>query len=61
MTDIARAYAMGRNAAHRGGVISEPRFDRAGNVTEEAQWLAIAFWNGVHDLKAEDRLNREEW
>jgi len=52
---------MGRNAAHRGGVISEPRFDRAGNVTEEAQWLAIAFWNGVHDLKAEDRLNREEW
>lgn len=59
MIDQARAYGMGRQAAHRGGEIVEPAFDRL-LPARMAEACATAFWQGVRDLKAEDRINLED-
>lgn len=59
MIDIPRAYAMGRQAAHRGGEITEPAFDRL-LPARMAEACATAFWQGVRDLKAEHRYDMED-
>jgi hypothetical protein len=49
----ARAYGYGRQAAARGGKIEMPA---------EFASLAKHFWDGVRDVRAEDRMNQDtEW
>lgn len=62
MIDVPKAYGMGRQAAMRGGSIPdivEPAFDRL-LPARMAEACVKAFWDGVRDLRAEDRINRED-
>jgi hypothetical protein len=57
----SRAYAMGRQAAARGGKITAPEFGRI-HSARYAEMLEEHFWQGVRDIRAEDRLNADaEW
>lgn len=57
--DASKAYAMGRQAAARGGKIVAPAFERI-HAARYAEMLAQNFWQGVRDLRAEDRINQED-
>lgn len=50
---------MGRNAATRGGKIEAPAFDRL-HSARTAEMLETHFWQGVRDVRAEERINQED-
>ena len=49
--NTSKAYGIGRQAGHRGGKIECPFEDAV---------LAKNFWDGVRDIRAEDRINQED-
>jgi hypothetical protein len=57
--DASRAYGMGRQAAARGGEIEAPAFDKL-HAARFAEMLTKNFWDGVRDVRAEDRINKED-
>ncbi len=54
--NIAIAYGLGRQAAARGDKIKVPHFEPL--VCTSVLALEVAFWQGVRDLYAEDRINQ---
>lgn len=57
--DASRAYGIGRQAAARGGPITTPAFDRL-YAARYAEMLEKNFWDGVRDVRAENRINQED-
>lgn len=57
--DASRAYGIGRQGGARGGKIEAPQFDRL-HSARTAEALEVHFWQGVRDVRAEDRINKED-
>lgn len=57
--DASRAYGLGRQMAARGGEIKAPNFELL-HARRMAEELERHFWQGVRDVRAEDRINQEE-